>query len=134
MRKILNLLISLFSSIKVFNKKNRVIDISPVLTAHAKYWLINDELHRTDGPAIEYINGDKEWYINGLRHREDGPAIEYSSGFKEWWINGKKHREDGPAVELFNDYKWWYLNNVLYSEEEYQNELIKLKLKRLIEL
>ena len=21
--------------------------------------------HRTDGPAIEFANGDKHWYING---------------------------------------------------------------------
>jgi hypothetical protein len=51
--------------------------------------------HREDGPAIEYINGDKVWYLNGKRHRMDGPAIEYISGAKEyisgvksWWING----------------------------------------------
>ena len=26
------------------------------------------ELHRTDGPAIEYADGSKEWYLNGKRH------------------------------------------------------------------
>jgi len=30
-----------------------------------KEWYINDELHRVDGPAIEYANGDKYWYYHG---------------------------------------------------------------------
>ena len=47
------------------------------------------QLHRTDGPAIEYDNGTKEWYINGKLHRTDGPAIEYDNGSKEWWVNGE---------------------------------------------
>jgi len=59
----------------------------------------NGKLHREDGPAIEFANGNKYWWIDGKRHREDGPAIEYNNGNKEWWINGKLHREDGPAVE-----------------------------------
>jgi hypothetical protein len=29
-----------------------------------KYWFLNDKLHRTDGPAIEYATGDKLWYLN----------------------------------------------------------------------
>jgi hypothetical protein len=69
------------------------------------------QLHRVDGPAVEYINGNKYWFINGKRHREDGPAIEYGSGYKSW-----------------------YLNDIRYSEEEFHQELIKLKLKRLVEL
>ena len=91
------------------------------------------QYHRTDGPAVEDNCGDKYWFINGKRHREDGPAIEYSD-YKEWWINGRKHREDGPAIEYRDGNKSWYLNGIKYSEEEYNQELIKLKLKRLIEL
>ena len=37
-------------------------------------------LHREDGPAIEYANGNKHWYLNGKLHREDGPAIENANG------------------------------------------------------
>jgi hypothetical protein len=44
------------------------------------------------------------------------------------------HRTDGPAIEDRDGYKYWYLNDIRYVEEEYQQELIKLKLKRLIEL
>jgi hypothetical protein len=91
------------------------------------------ELHRTDGPAVEnyFI---KLWYINGELHREDGPAVEYRDGTKEWYINDIRHREDGPSIEYSNGDKSWHLNNERYSEEEYKHELIKLKLKRLIEL
>jgi hypothetical protein len=39
-------------------------------------------------------NGDKVWKLpNGNLHREDGPAIEFLSGFKIWWINGKQYTE-----------------------------------------
>jgi hypothetical protein len=66
-----------------------------------KNWLIIDEfgndryyldgrLHREDGPAIEFSNGDKHWYINDLFHREDGPAIEYPNGDKFWYIGGQE--------------------------------------------
>ena len=29
-----------------------------------KFWCLNGKLHREDGPAIEWANGDKEWYLN----------------------------------------------------------------------
>ena len=45
-------------------------------------------LHRTDGPAIEYANGDNTWIVNGKLHRLDGPAVEYSDGDDAWWVNG----------------------------------------------
>jgi len=51
-------------------------------------------LHREDGPAIEWHNGDRYWYINGKLHREDGPACEYADGDKYWLINGEKLTEE----------------------------------------
>jgi len=79
--------------------------------------ITDNKLHREDGPAIIYVNGDKFWYINGKIHREDGPAVEYNSGTKEWWINGKIHREDGPAVIKANGTKLWYKNDKLHRED-----------------
>jgi len=32
-----------------------------------KRWFFNGKLHREDGPAIEYPNGDNSWYLNGKR-------------------------------------------------------------------
>ena len=52
-----------------------------------KYWCLNNDFHREDGPAIEYINGDKYWLLNGQNHRIDGPAIEYVNGDKYWYLN-----------------------------------------------
>ena len=34
--------------------------------------------------------GDLCWRNEkGEIHREDGPAIEYANGYKSWWVNGK---------------------------------------------
>ena len=52
------------------------------------------QLHRTDGPAVEYTRGMAVWYQNGLRHRTNGAAIEYSDGKKVWYINGVRLTED----------------------------------------
>ncbi len=84
-----------------------------------KYWLLNGKLHREDGPAVEYANGDKAWYLNGKRHREDGPAVEYANGTKHWFLNNKLHREDGPAVEYTDGAKHWYLNGKKYYYREW---------------
>jgi len=35
-----------------------------------------------------------EWRLNGLLHREDGPACEYANGDKSWWINGQLLTEE----------------------------------------
>jgi len=55
-----------------------------------KYWMINGQYHREDGPAIEWDNGDKSWYFHGYLHRLDGPAVEYTDGTKYWWYHGKR--------------------------------------------
>jgi hypothetical protein len=162
-----------------------------------EYYNEKGQLHRIDGPAVEYVDGEKQWWVNGKLHRdgdlpavikyEDGklsyegwfenglehrigspssifytdgikpntfwrvngenhrdgdlPAVErYSDYIFEWWINGKFHRETGPASCLIDEDgnvldKCWYLNDEIYlTEEEWQEELIKLKLDRLKKL
>jgi hypothetical protein len=53
-----------------------------------------------------YADGRKYWFLNGQRHREDGPAIERSNGYKAWYLNGKylteqEHKEAmNPTVEM----------------------------------
>ena len=76
-----------------------------------KYWFLDGDIHREDGPAIERANGAKEWYLNDVLHREDGPACEHANGDKHWYLNGNLHREDGPAVEYSNGDKCWCLND-----------------------
>jgi hypothetical protein len=94
-----------------------------VCTNGHKFWYLNGQCHREDGPAIEYSNGSKAWWLNGELHREDGPAIEFSDGGKYWYLNGKLHREDGPAVEYSNGAKAWYLNDECLTEEEFNERM-----------
>ena len=53
----------------------------------AEEWLVNDLLHREDGPAVIWSFGKQEWWVKGKRHREDGPAVIWPNGDQEWWIN-----------------------------------------------
>ena len=67
-----------------------------------KCWFNNDvELHREDGPAIEYADGSTYWYVNGKIHRLDGPAGEYADGTCDYWINGQQLTEDKWNVHSF---------------------------------
>ena len=53
-----------------------------------------------------YSNGDKHWRLNGELHKEDGPAIEFETGDKFWFLNGDNLTEDqfnkamSPTKEL----------------------------------
>lgn len=44
--------------------------------------------HRSDGPAIMLINGERSWYVNGFRHRTNGPALITADGSEYWYIDG----------------------------------------------
>jgi hypothetical protein len=83
-----------------------------------KVWSLEGELHRADGPAVEYEDGAEEWWLHGERHREDGPALTDANGVEEWWLHGtqvsrkriqemidasnlKKFREEAPAKITF---------------------------------
>ena len=86
-------------------------------------------LHREDGPALEYYDGEKRWFINGKLHRKDGPAIEFADGSKYWCINNNLHREDGPACEDADGSKLWCLNDQKIdcnSNEEFLR-IVKMK-------
>jgi len=74
-------------------------------------------------------NGTKHWYLDGNLHREDGPAVEFADGTKYWFLDGKIHRLDGPAVELANGTKHWFLDGEeinCKSQEEFER-LMRLK-------
>jgi hypothetical protein len=57
---------------------------------HSYVHWVNEQgiVHREDGPARIWVDGNKEWIINGKRHRLNGPAYEYSNGLENWWVNG----------------------------------------------
>jgi hypothetical protein len=80
-------------------------------------WYQNGKLHRLDGPAIEWADGDKEWFQNSQRHRLDGPTVEWANGSKSWYVNNQRHRLDGPAVEWSDGSKSWYQNDQLHRTD-----------------
>jgi hypothetical protein len=92
-----------------------------------RWWYLNGNLHREDGPAIEYADGTRCWYLNGKRHRIDGPAFEHADGSRYWYLDGERHREDGPAIEYSDGTREWYLNGEQYTEEEFIKKTAKVK-------
>jgi hypothetical protein len=82
-------------------------------------WYIDGKPHRSDGPAIEYASGRREWWVDDKLHRLDGPAIERPDGSKEWWFNGRRHRLDGPAIEWASGDKAWWVDDTLLSQEQF---------------
>ncbi len=47
-------------------------------------------LHREGAPAITMPGTVFEkWYINNTLHRTDGPAVTYVNGRTEYWLKGK---------------------------------------------
>ena len=95
-------------------KEYRIRDFDPKLTkrVHKTFtsWHYDGQLHRDNGPALEYKNGDKIWYLHGMRHRTDGPAVECLNGRQEWWFEGKLHRTDGPAMVHASGNQSWYFH------------------------
>jgi hypothetical protein len=47
---------------------------------------------------------------------------------------GELHREDGPAVEQPDGDKAWCLNDKRYTEQEFNDFLLKKRLQRILEL
>ena len=78
---------------------------------------------------INSKDGSQVYYQNGNLHREDGPAVEYSDGYVGYWINGKLHRIDGPAVIHSNGHIGYWINGERVSKEaqELYHSLMKLK-------
>ena len=102
-----------------------------VNTNGGKFWYQDDELHRTDGPAIEYANGNKHWYQNGKRHRTDGPAVECVNGGKLWYQDDKLHRTDGPAIEFASGDESWFIKGKEYTKKEFDAIVNVPKVKEL---
>jgi hypothetical protein len=87
----------------------------PPLSGEQKMWYI------LKGYTINVdVFGSREWYLNDQLHREDGPAIEYAPGSREWFLNGHLHREGGPAVEWENGNRTWYLDGIRISKKNRQ--------------
>ena len=58
-------------------------------------------------------NGITEWRVNGKLHREDGPAITYANGEKFWYVNGDLQKVDKPTGKCTEAFL--KCNSFLYS-------------------
>ena len=85
-------------------------------TDGSKEWFVNGRRHRSNGPAIESADGKVQWFMEGFIHRKDGPAVEFPDGSKEYWMFGGLHRLDGPAIEYASGYKEWWVNDELVGK------------------
>ena len=93
---------------RVDDQLHRTDGPARILADGTKEWWVYNQLHRTDGPAVIHAKGTQAWYVNGQLHRTDGPAWIDADGTKEWWVNNQRHRTDGPAVILANgQQEWW---------------------------
>ena len=71
--------------------------------------------------------GVREYYNHaGKLHRVEGPAVEYANGDMSWWLNGCRHRIGGPAIE-WDGNKRWFLHGVEYTKQEYYHQLRTLE-------
>ncbi len=73
------------------------------VSSFGTFWYKDPEMkirHREDGPAMEWINGDKSWWIDGKVHRLDGPAIEHATGIKYWFKDGERLTKEEWEVAI----------------------------------
>ena len=82
-----------------------------IQTNGVKIWYQNDQLHRLDGPAIEWADGTKFWYQYGQQHRLDGPAVEFTDSDKYWVVRDKNITKEVNAwfkeTGFSSDYENW---------------------------
>lgn len=78
---------------------------------------MNFDLEKRDEISTNLISGVTKYWRNGLLHRDDGPAVIYPNGEMKWYQNGQLHREDGPACIFADGEVLWYLS---YGGVEYE--------------
>ena len=72
-----------------------------------------------DLPTEVLPGGVRMWKDGRMRlHRENGPAIEWPDGEKNWYHHGELHRYGGPAIERSDGYKAWYVYNCFIRRED----------------
>jgi hypothetical protein len=64
--------------------------VDNVWSSDVEVWVDkNNFIHRENEYAYICYTGDKVWFQHGRKHRTNGPAVEYINGKGEWFINGK---------------------------------------------
>jgi hypothetical protein len=71
---------------KIISSNNRVPDRGPdfIDDFEYEYWYLDNKQE-----IIRDNFNNIRWYKNEVLHREDGPAVEYANGNKQWYLNNK---------------------------------------------
>ena len=56
--------------------------------------------------------GTKRYYVNKVLHREDGPAVEFSDGEKNWYLNNTYY---GSNSHFTNDSWKNFIKTIIFS-------------------
>ena len=81
-----------------------------------KYWTLNGDFHREDGPAIEYRHGTKYWYLNGkklteaehklktmTKHQQQTDIVEYTDEY----FKGVQSAQDEMKQKIEDKFQLW---------------------------
>jgi hypothetical protein len=91
---------------------------------------LNDQGDKTMSGYIKYevhvyASGNKFWYLNEQLHREDGPAIEYADGRKCWCLDGVEYTKSEYKAEM--ERRKDTCNGKIVTIEGKQYELTEIK-------
>lgn len=60
---------------------------------HSELWITYESFYFVgiimNGKMLETENGDKAWILDTELHRIDGPSIEWANGYRTWYVAGK---------------------------------------------
>jgi len=96
----------------VDNKIHREDGPAVIKSSGVQFWVINNKRHRVGGPAYIHPNGTQIWYQNDIIHNDNGPARIWNDGSQIWRVNGQLHRTDGPARIWNTGIQEWWENGV----------------------
>ena len=99
-------------------------------------YLLDNKLHRINGPALIRKYEFYIWAKNGKPHRDDDmPAIESEdNSFQIYYKDGYIHRLEGPAWIENNKKEWWIDGVHMKTEEYWLNETRRIKLDDLLSI
>jgi hypothetical protein len=91
----------------------------PALINHLfSEWFKHGKSHRIGKPALIYVDGEKWWNVNGEHHRLDGPAREsINHDFDMWYIRGR-YITRGTITE---EDRWLFLKSNIQNNLEILN-------------
>ena len=93
-----------------------------------KYWQLNHQIHRANGPAIVWSNTvNCFWYgrqvtefeLMMLAAQPTAQLLISYDGSKFWFLNEQNHRANGPAVVWADGHCEWYWYDDRIAEFEH---------------